>query len=733
MSLTLPVQVGPDTITINRDDRILVSGPGGRIDTDAEQGFFARDTRFVSAYAVTLNGLQPVLLNSAPIRYFSARYEFTNPLLIDSDGVILANTIAFRLDRTISGGLHEDYDFVNYGGRPVALTIELRIDSDFADLFDVKIHGLVRRGTIQTRWFPRMGELRTSYANRSFRPGFVVRVERPSSLPQFANGRLTFVARLQHKESWHTCLKWLPLSGSNKRRPTTLACSALTESRAGMVGQELPRVGLHTDNDAVRRSWDQAVRDMQSLRLHDRPDGRGAVIAAAGVPWFVTLFGRDSLITGMLGISGYPEFTAGALERLSELQATEDDPERDMEPGKIPHEIRRGELTVLGLLPFAPYYGTHDATSLFVIALSYLYHWTGDARILRRYLPAAEAAMRWVDTYGDRDSDGLQEYATRSTHGYYNQGWKDAGDAIPHEDGSLAPLPIALCELQAYAYDAKRRLSRIYRILGRPTDSDRLMREADRLFQLVNETFWWEEEGTYYLGLDGQKRPIKTVASNAGHLLAAGIVPLDRAARVGARLLADDMWSGWGIRTLSSAHPAYNPFAYHTGSVWPHDNALIVGGLRRYGMADEAARVAGGFFDAAAHFVAHRLPELFSGLPRDEGAFPVQYLGANVPQAWAAASVFRFLAVLCGIHAAADGESGRLYIDPALPDWLPELTITRLRAGRGSLDLHVVGTRYEVLRNDSGYEVLPGPAPGRIPDEIGHQTLRQGRLQAKRS
>ncbi|MBA2489566.1 MAG: amylo-alpha-1,6-glucosidase [Chloroflexi bacterium] len=720
MSLTLPVQVGPGNITINRDDRILVSAPDGGIEPDAEQGFFASDTRFVSAYGATLNGRRPVLLNSAPIRYFSVRHEFTNPALLDSDGSIPASTLGLRLDRTVAGGVHEDYDLVNYGVRPVVVVLELRIESDFADLFDVKGHQLVRRGTLQTRWFPRAGELRTSYRNRTFRPGLVVRVERASSRPQFANGRLTFVALIVPKDVWHVCIKWLPIIDIGER-PTTLGCNALTEDRAGIVGPELPFVGLSTTNDGVRRAWEQAVRDMEALRLHDRLDSGGAVVPAAGVPWFVTLFGRDSLLTGMLGIGGYPEFAAGALRRLSELQATRHDPERDMEPGKILHEIRRGELTQLGLLPFAPYFGTHDATSLFVILVSYLYQWAGDEDVLRRYLSAVESAMRWIDHHGDRDGDGLQEYQTRSSRGYYNQGWKDAGDAIPHQDGALARLPLAVCELQGYAFDAKRRLADIFDVLGRPEDARLLRAEAERMYERINDSFWWEEEGTYYLALDGDKRPVRSVASNAGHLLAMGVVPPERAARVAARLLHDDMWSGWGIRTLSSDHPAYNPFSYHTGSVWPHDNAVIAGGFRRYGLDAQTAQVARGMFDAASHFVAHRLPELFAGLPRDEGAFPVQYLGANVPQAWAAAAVFRLIAVLCGIHAASDADSSRLYVHPALPEWLPELTISRLRVGRGSIDLHVSGSGYQVLRNDSGFEVISGGAPGRVP--AGRPTL----------
>ncbi|MEA2578258.1 MAG: hypothetical protein QOD78_1846, partial [Chloroflexota bacterium] len=344
--------------------------------------------------------------------------------------------------------------------------------------------------------------------------------------------------------------------------------------------------------------------------------------------------------------------------------------------------------------------------------LSYLYHWGANRELLRRYLSNAEAAMAWIDRYGDRDKDGFQEYKTRSTHGHYNQGWKDAGDAIVEADGTLAALPIATCELQGYVYDAKLRMADMYEELERPKDARRLRREAQRLYDRFNETFWWEEEGTYYLGLNGSKQPIRSVASNAGHLLQSGIVPPERAERVVRRLMAPDMWSGWGVRTLSSDHPYYNPFSYQTGSVWPHDNATIAGGFRRYGFAAEAAQVAKGIFDAAERFSALRLPELFAGLPRIPAGFPVPYLGANVPQAWAAGSVFRFVAILCGLHATTDAEGSRLYVNPALPSWMPEITINNLRVGGGSLDIHFTDGDVEVLSNTSKYEVVHAPAPG---------------------
>jgi glycogen debranching enzyme len=710
--MTSLVQVGPATITINRDDRVLVCQPDGRIVGSADDGFFTRDTRFLSGYRLLVNGQPPVLLNSAPIRFFSARFEHTNAALLDGDGPIPAQSLAIRVDRTISGGVHEDLDIVNYTRRPVALTVELELLSDFADIFDVKGGGLVQRGAIDTQWFRSRQELRTVYRNGDFRRELIVAVERSDAPAQYANGRLRFAAQIAPKAVWHACTSWLPITQSGAgRRPSVLPCNAVEMPLRQAGVSRLPAVAIQTSNGDVQRAWDRAVADLEALRLEDPSFERGVVVPAAGVPWFVTLFGRDTLVVSMQAIGGYPEFADGALRRLGALQATADDPVRDMEPGKIPHEIRHGELAQTGVLPFTPYYGTHDATPLYVIVLSYLYHWLGDEAIIRRYLERAERAIEWVDHAGDRDRDGFQEYATRSPHGYYNQGWKDAGDAIPHEDGTLAPLPLALCELQGYVYDAKLRMADLYEVIGRRREATRLRDQARVLYDRFNDVFWWEEEGTYYLGLDGAKRPIRSVASNAGHLLQSGIVPPERAGRVVERLLRGDMWSGWGIRTLSSDHVAYNPFSYHTGTVWPHDNAVIAGGFRRYGFAAEASQVAGGLFDAAARLAQARLPELFAGLPRHEASFPVQYLGANVPQAWAASAILRFVAVMAGIHARTENGRGRLYVDPALPSWLPDLSFANLRAGRGAVSLDLVDGELTVGANTTGFEVVHWPPP----------------------
>jgi glycogen debranching enzyme len=711
----MPVISGPPTITINHDHQLLVCEPDATLAPGNPVGFFARDTRFVSGYSLMLNGRPPLLLDANPIDHFSARWEFTTPPLplagnrngAEHDIILEERAIGIRLDRTIFEGIHEDYELVSFARHPVRLILEISIESDFADIFDVRRRRLVRRGDLQSSWHERSGELRTIYKHEAFRRELIVAVEREDSHPEFANGRMQFVINLAPKQQWHACIEWLPVIDGHRAR--VLPCHAVLARHPDMATGVLPPVDIQTSHPTLPAIWRRAVADMEALRMADFAVRRSVYVPAAGIPWYVTLFGRDTLIVAMESISGFPEFAMGALDRLARVQATDDNAEQDKEPGKIPHEIRYGELASLGLLPFTPYFGTADATLLFLIVYSYAFQWTSDESILKRYRVNAEAALNWLLHYGDRDGDGFQEYKTRSPVGYYCQGWKDSHDAIQHADGSLAPLPHALCELQGYAFDALLRMSEVFQILGEADRSAEMRERAVRLYEAFNERFWWEEEGTYYLGLDGEKRPIKTVASNAGHCLASGIVPADRASRVVDRLMQPDMWNGWGIRTLSTQHPSYNPYSYHLGSVWPHDNANIAGGFRRAGRHKEAQDIAHGIYAAAERFADYRLPELWAGVERDPGAFPVPYLGTNVPQAWSAAAVFRLIAVLCGIHTM--GLTRTVYVNPDLPDWLPDLTLKNLRAGNGSMELRLRRDQVEVVSNNTGFQVVHGPLP----------------------
>jgi glycogen debranching enzyme len=698
----MEVHVGPAVVTIHADDEVVVCDPDARMSSNKDQGYFASDTRLVSGYRLKLGRLPPVLLNSAAVEPFSSRFEFTNPALFGATGgTIPPNTLHLRLDRTVGDGVHEDYDVVNYGPAPAELDLEVSVESDFADLFDVKRHQLVRRGSLQSDWDARRGWLTTHYVNGDFRRSLRLEASHGDSRPEFANGGIVFRLSLEPGHSWHTCLLWvrLVIGGETLRR--TRSCHDL--------------VGSDPQHDHLRRQWvrestrietgasgvtaavDRAIDDLASLRMFgdeattdlDHHDDLDAWVPAAGVPWFVSLFGRDSLIVSLQTLALSPRFALGTLRALAAVQGDGYDDARDMQPGKIEHELRHGELAFLHLVPHTPYYGTHEATTLYVWAAAQAWSWHGDRDALDSIRPNVERALSWIDTDGDIDGDGLQEYKTRAgAAGYYNQGWKDSGEAVVGSDGEISPLPIALCEHQGYVVAAKRAWADVLEAAYGDTGSARQLRDqADRLVEQIERRFWWEDEGTYFFGLDGDKRPIDSVVSNAGHLLWAGAISSERARRVAERLLAPDMWSGWGIRTLSELHPAYNPFSYQLGSVWPHDNAICAAGFRRYRLDAAATQVAKALFDAASCFQARRLPELFAGLSRDPGGFPVQYLGANVPQAWASGALVHLVTILAGPRA--DAASSSLELDPALPQWLGDVSLTNLRVGDTAVDLQL--------------------------------------------
>jgi glycogen debranching enzyme len=397
----------------------------------------------------------------------------------------------------------------------------------------------------------------------------------------------------------------------------------------------------------------------------------------------------------------YPEFARGALDVLGSLQAQEDDPYRDAEPGKILHELRYGELAHFKQIPHTPYYGTADATPLYLITLHAAWRVTGDRELLEQHLATAEGCLSWIDRYGDRDGDGFQEYQTRSSAGYENMAWKDSGDSVMYPDGSLVKGPKALCELQAYVHSAWVRMAEVFDALGRPERAQELRAKAAVLYTRFNEAFWDDELGCYAYALDGDKKKVLTVSSNMGHCLWCGIVPPERAGAVVQRLMAPDMWTGWGIRTLSALNPAFNPYNYQTGSVWPHDNAIIALGFKYYGYGEEAAQIAHDISKAASHFLLNQLPELYTAFERDETTFPVQYIGANVPQAWAAGSAFMLVQALLGF--LPDAPRNRLYIDPWLPAWLPDLTVRGLGIGQNKFDI-----RFWREGEETAFEVIEG-------------------------
>jgi glycogen debranching enzyme len=702
--MRLEITIGPPLLTINQGQTVLACEPDGRIQGGSDKGLFFFDTRVISVYDLAANGESFKLLNAGPVYYYASRSMLTNEAIETEDGPIPAGVLSVTLSRSIDGGLHEDVDITNYGSRKVRFNLEIVIRSDFADIFEIKASEIVRRGRVTTDWNDASATLRTVYANGSFQREIVVQPTLSDSRCRYANGRLTFDVEIERSRHWHTCLLYTLVDGKRRYDPPKVCLAHADDSR---LGQQLSDwrnevLKLSTSNEEFYRFYAQSVEDLASLRLPLEGTDHLRFVPAAGIPWFVALFGRDTLITAMQTSLLYPVFARGVLETLGELQATERDDDRDAEPGKILHELRFGELAVLKKIPHTPYYGSADATPLYITTLHLAWRSTGDRGLLERHLATAERCLAWIDEYGDRDRDGFQEYQTRSERGYENQGWKDAGDAVMDIDGSPVRGPKALCELQGYVFDAWRRMTDIYIHLGLDEKAAGLREKAETLRRRFDEAFWDEDAGFYAYCLDGDKRKILSIASNPGHLLWSGIVPKEKAGKVVERLLRPDMWSGWGIRTLSADHPSFNPHSYQNGSIWPHDNGLIAIGFKRYGFHLEAARIARDVSEACSYFRLHQMPELYAGLQRTGASFPVQYVGANVPQAWAAGSVFAFLQSIIGFQP--HGDEGVLYLDPWLPTWLPDLTFRDLRVGAEIFDLQIHGkaeqVEIDVLRGD---------------------------------
>ncbi len=703
--MAFKVQVGPPQITIHQGQSVLVTQPDGQVTFPTDRGLFFYDTRVLSVWGIQANGEDWDLLNGGPLTHDCARIFLTNRRFMTEDGPIAEHSLSLVNSRMIAGGMHEDIDITNFGLRPVRFNLEITMRSDFADIFEVKQGTIVRRGRITTEWSGAHARLTTTYRNRDFLRAISVTAKDSGSAPVYANGRLSFGVEIEPGCTWHTCLLYNLQDGDRQFHPPHDCPSRSEHSHQAEERREWRRrvLKIRTPCTHFQDFYNQAVDDMAALRLPLAGTDHMVFVPAAGLPWFVAPFGRDSLIVSLQTILVYPEFARGALDVLGRWQATERDDYRDAEPGKILHELRYGELAHFKLIPHTPYYGTADATPLYLITLHAAWRATGDRALLERHLGHAEGCLDWIDNWGDRDRDGFQEYQTRSPAGYENLAWKDAGDAVRYLDGTPVKGPKALVELQGYVYDAWLRMAEIFECLGRPDRAATLRAKAQRLFERFNEAFWDEKSGFYAYLLDGKKQRVLSVASNPGHCLFSGIVPPDRAERVVRRLMEPDMSTGWGLRTLSSAHPAFNPYSYQNGSVWPHDNGIIAEGFKRYGFHVEAAELARDITIASSHFQLSQVPELYAGVQREDGGFPVQYLGANVPQAWAAGSAFMLVQALLGIQP--DAPNDRLYVDPWLPDWLPEIQLIDVRLGH-----HVLDLRFAREGDTTGFEVTRGNA-----------------------
>ncbi|SMB98630.1 Glycogen debranching enzyme (alpha-1,6-glucosidase) [Thermanaeromonas toyohensis ToBE] len=692
-------------LVVKDNGLFFLADPTGEVPKEdgSTLGLYTRDTRFLDRMECYINGQKPLLL-TLKHENNAINALLTNRPLSIAQGMLPEGSLLIRKRLFISQGvLYVQVILRNYYRDSLSFTLDLYLSADFKDLFEVRGYipsQRVRNLTVSSS--ERELVFRYHGADGLFRQTEINFEPAPSSLSP--EGKASYRISLPSGGTFAVHLFITPVIEGEKRPCRVNISRALRDLRSPSKQWVQPCTEIITDNPDFNQWIEQSLQDLGTLMV----DFGEGLFPVAGVPWFAVPFGRDSLITALQTLILNPAIALSILKTLAKYQGKKIDPWRDEQPGKIPHEIRWGELANTGQIPHTPYYGTVDATPLFLILLSEYYDWTGDTSFLRELLPAASKALEWIDEYGDRDGDGFVEYLKESPLGIENQGWKDSEGAIVHRSGELARAPIALAEVQGYVYDAKVRWAFILEKLGEVAQSRRLRESARQLKQAFRQAFWMEDAQFIALALDKDKQRVETVASNAGHCLWSGLLDKKNASQVVRRLLAPDMFSGYGIRTMSSKARAYNPLSYHNGSVWPHDNSLIVMGFTRYGFRQEANQVIEGLLQAAKHF-NYRLPELFCGFSRDKGG-PVPYPTACAPQSWAAGTVFLLIQALLGLFPRAS--QGQLYLDPVLPESLSHLEIRNLRVGEGILDLLIKreGHQYqwELGCNTSGLEVVRG-------------------------
>jgi glycogen debranching enzyme len=702
-----PSELGSDAIAVLEGRSFMFSDSLGDVPPGSVGGLLHEDTRFLSRWQVTLGGRPLSLLKSGTIDYNSAGFYLTNP---DLPG-LPAYSVAVRRLRRVGGGAIEQIAALNTSSEPVVIELRLGCGADFADLFEVRSAVRDRTASIATSADPHGRSLRFRYGVPGFLAETTIEIEQSEVVDQSGERVSAAASRVEAEDVvWELELppryalivlaKVCVRVNRASFEPVHDGFGALEDLPEGALTDWLERVPrLESASRLLDSVVEQSVRDLAALRITGELLGETYVLPAAGLPWFMTLFGRDTLITSLQTIWVGPGLARGALHLLGALQGTRIDEFHDEEPGKIMHEVRSGELTLLGEKPHSPYYGTADATPLWLILLSEYWRFSGLDEFVRVRWHHVLAALGWIDRHGDRDGDGYVEYQTRSSEGLGNQCWKDSWDGIQFADGRIPFLPIATAEIQGYVYDAKLRVAELARaVMGDAGLGARLEGEASRLYDRFNEDFWSEARGGYYVvGLDCDKRPIDSMTSNMGHLLWSGIVPAERAQVIAAHLMSAELFSGWGVRTMSVADRGYNPIGYHIGTVWPHDNAIVAQGLARYGFREEANRIAQAQFEAAAH-TGFRLPEAFSGFERWISRFPVPYPTACSPQAWATGAPFVFVRAMLGL----DARSGELRLDPYVPQEMGRIRIHRLHAFGAEWDVEAAGTSGEIRPADAG-------------------------------
>ena len=697
------------TVSLKEGEVVLITPDDGSIPADdpGAHGLYYHDMRFVSVFELRVNGEPPMLLSANGDENYVATFQLINDRLVLGDGTDLApQSLSIRRTRFVADGWRERIGLLNCSAQTVTLEISLIVDADFQDLFSIRgYHGHDLAHVTR--------EMRDGGVNLSARGADgVVRSTRIRTIPDptaVVGRELRFTRTLAPQEVFAMEVRLIPFEDD---KPPTAGLRDFDEAIDTV--RESYRAFLR-ESTQVRSSRERLDRELLERSARDLRalldfDATGPY-PTAGIPWYATPFGRDGIIAGLQSLCFNPDVAVGTLRLLARYQGRKVDPYTEEEPGKILHELRRGELARLGRVPHRPYYGTVDATPLFVALFVETVRWLGDWSLYRELLPHADAALRWCDTFGDPDGDGFVEYASSgSSVELRNKGWKDSKHSLSYRDGSFAELPAALVEVQAYVYHAKRGMADLASLDGDAQRAARLHGEAEALRERFEEAFWMPGERCYAQALDASKRQIDAVTSNAGHALWAGIAGPERGALVVERLMERDMFSGWGVRTLSSGYPTYNPMSYHNGSVWPHDNSMIAAGFAAYGQHERANQIITAIVEAGLRFPNARLPELFCGFFRDQrfANRPADYLVSCIPQAWSAAAPFLFLQTMLGLRT--EPASRELQVDPHLPPWLERVDIQGLRA---------LGRRYtfRVRRTERGFRVsgdLRRPAGMRV-------------------
>ncbi len=732
---------GLEQLVLKENELVLVSDELGDIAEGRRRlGLYYRDTRYLSLFDLTINSQKPRLMASSSQQNYACDIQLASPTVeLPNGNAARARTISIHRSRFLKDGLQERITLHNYNPFPVPLELTLVFGSDFWDIFEVRGLEREKRGTITQPVFAD-SRLNFSYSGldglkRSTEIVFDTTpskwevegatrllVQRASTfLPEAtAVTKMTLVRPPSATVTWNLNLEPMePLSLTflilvaegetvTKVTPFEHGLSGLRQSYQDWLGQ---CAQIQTDNQLFNRLLERSILDLRLL-LEQTPEGQ---VPAAGIPWFCCVFGPDSLITSLQTLMLNPNIAIHTLRHLAKHQGTKVDPWHDEEPGKIVHEIRKGELARTGEIPHSAYYGSVDATPLFLILFAETMKWLDDDDLFREILPAAKLALEWMNRYGDIDGDGYLEYLSRSTGGIRDQGWKDSRGAISYDDGTPVAPPIALAEVQGYAYRAMKEMAELLERKGEPELARSLTQRARALKESFNRDFWLEEQRYFAHALDSQKKAAQTVSSNVGHCLFCDIIDEEKAKYVVTRLTSAEMACGWGIRTLSSRALRFNPMSYRNGSVWPHDNSLIAAGMKRYGYHWEVEEITSQLFDASAFFSYNRLPELFGGFYRNRDAYsiPAVHPASCSPQACAAGSAFLLFQSMLGLQV--DAAAKRIYLNPRLPNWLQHASVENLRIGKKTLNLHFdrrtpeEATRFEISQNVAGVEVVIPP------------------------